>query len=367
MTVTWAGALGWRLRRQLLDPVGEGSVVDVVERLGAVPAWPDLTAELGVAARRREGHVGDAAAALAAGELVKVFAFRGGMHLMTPRDAGAYLAVRASSRMWELTSWQEFYRLTPGDWPAFREHVRGLLADGPLTHAGLLAGLRRSRRYRHLAAILADGNDTLLKPLTWQGDLGLGLAPDGSTTFLRLEDVPGWAGLPDAEEAGAAVVAAYLRTSGPADAGRLTERVGKGLGARGKDVARWVAAVGARCVEVDVEGDRLLVLEEDAEELRTATPSTAVRLLPGRDPWVMAAGSADARVVPPARRGVVSRSSHLVLAGGVLAGTWTLRGSRVDVVWFAETGAVPRAALEDEVAALARRLDRDLDLSVATG
>ena len=41
MALTWAKVLGWRMRRQLLDPVGTGSVVDVVRRLGAVPAWPD--------------------------------------------------------------------------------------------------------------------------------------------------------------------------------------------------------------------------------------------------------------------------------------------------------------------------------------
>jgi hypothetical protein len=32
-TVTWAQALAWRMQRQLLEPVGELSVDDVVERL----------------------------------------------------------------------------------------------------------------------------------------------------------------------------------------------------------------------------------------------------------------------------------------------------------------------------------------------
>ena len=58
VALTWAGALAWRLRRHLLDPVGTGSVADVVGRLGAVPAWPDAAAELAIGARRTDGTVG---------------------------------------------------------------------------------------------------------------------------------------------------------------------------------------------------------------------------------------------------------------------------------------------------------------------
>ncbi len=56
--MTWARALSWRLRRHLLDPIGTGSVADVVRRLGPVPAWPDLAAELAIGARRTDGRTG---------------------------------------------------------------------------------------------------------------------------------------------------------------------------------------------------------------------------------------------------------------------------------------------------------------------
>ena len=52
MALTWDQALAWRLCRHLLDPVGSGSVGDVVGRLGAVPAYPDTTPELAVGLRR---------------------------------------------------------------------------------------------------------------------------------------------------------------------------------------------------------------------------------------------------------------------------------------------------------------------------
>jgi DNA glycosylase AlkZ-like len=362
--LTWARALAWRLRRQLLDPVGTGSVVDVVERLGAVPAWPDAAAELAIGARRTDGKSGDASRALVAGKVVKVFAFRGATHLMTPRDAGAYLALRASSRMWELPSWESFYRLAPSDWPRFREYVRRALAEGPLTRSELAAALGRSGRYRHLRTIVAEGNDTLLKPLTWQGDMGLGPVRDGETTFLRLDDVPGWAGIPDIDEAGPAVVAAYFRTFGPATPDRVHDWFGKGLGAKRQAITRWLDQLDEQCEQVTIDGDRVLVLGEDLDELRTTPASTAVRLLPGRDPWVMAPGTSDTRVVPPARREVVSRSANLVVSRGVVAGIWTLRGERLEIAWFKESGRVPRTALDQEAAALAKLLDRSLDVAM---
>lgn len=363
---TWAGVLGWRMRRQLLDPVGTGSVADVVARLGAVPAWPDAAAELAVAARRRGGRTGDAASALAAGEVVKVFAFRGATHLMTPQDAGAYLALRASSRMWQLPSWQEYYGLAPADWAAFRRYVRAALTDGPLTRSELVQALGLSDRYRHLSALVADGNDTLLKPLSWQGDLGLGSGPDGEPTYVLLEDVPGWAGIPDLDVAGPRVVEAYFSTYGPATADRVHDWFGKGLGAKRRAITGWLDRLGERLVPLTVDGERVLALRKDVEELQAAQASTAVRLLPGRDPWVMAPGTADARVVPPARREAVSRSANLVVSGGVVAGTWTVRGGRIDLAWFAESGAVPHGALGHEAAALGQRLDRSLDLVVRT-
>jgi hypothetical protein len=364
MSLTWPRALAWRMQRHLLDPVGTGSVANVVARLGAVPAWPDLAAELAIGSRRTNGRTGDAARALADRSVVKVFAFRGATHLMTPGDAGAYLAVRASSRMWELRSWQTYYDLAPSDWPRFREYVRESLADGPLTRSELAGALGRSSRYRHLSAFVLEGNDTILKPLTWQGDMGLGSGRDGEATFLRLEDVPGWAGIPDLEVAGPKVVADYFRTNGPVTVERVHDWF-KGLGARRAAVSRWLAALEDRLEPVTIEGDRVLVLADDVDDLQSARASDAVRLLPGRDPWVMAPGTTDPRVVPPARREPVSRSANLVIARGVVAGTWAVRGERLEIAWFGESGRVPRTALDQEAVRLAAFLARPLELVVA--
>ena len=83
--VTWAQALSWRMERQLLDPVGSESVAGVVRRLGAVLSMDESLAELAVRTRRATSCPGELAAALASGEVVKAFAFRGSMHYLSPR------------------------------------------------------------------------------------------------------------------------------------------------------------------------------------------------------------------------------------------------------------------------------------------
>ena len=104
MSITWSQALAWRLRQQLLDPLGTESVEGVVRRLGAVQAQLDSAAELAIRTRRRRSEAGEVARALAEGRIIKTFAFRGATHLMSPEDGGAYLALRAASRIWELPS-----------------------------------------------------------------------------------------------------------------------------------------------------------------------------------------------------------------------------------------------------------------------
>lgn len=102
------------------------------------------------------------------------------------------------------------------------------------------------------------------------------------------------------------------------------------------------------------------VLREDVDELMTARPSKAVRLLPGHDQWVIGPSTRDEHVVPPARRTPVTRKANLVVAGGVVSGTWSAGRGEVAVTWFGEHGPPPWKALEEEVSRLATLLERPL-------
>lgn len=304
---------------------------------------------------------------MAEGRVVKTYLFRGATHLVTPEDGCVYLALRAAGRQWELPSWQEYYGLTPADWPRFRETVRDALANGPLTRDELGAAITARRRFRRLGfAFSGDGGNHLLKPLMWQGDMSFGPPRDGRATLQRLDTNPRWAGVPELEDAGPRAVEAYFAAYGPATLDHLQYWLGAGLSAGRKRIRSWFTGLGDRLADVDVEGEPAYVLREHLEDLVATAPSDAVHLLPGHDQWVLGPGTADPHVVPPTRRALVTKGSNLVVASGVVSGTWKVAGDEVVVAWFAEAGAPPVDAVQEEVARLAGILDRPLKQALQT-
>jgi hypothetical protein len=361
LSLTWPGALAWRMRRHLLDPVGATSAAGVIGTLGAVAAQLDpAAAELGIRTRRRSSRPGDVARALDEGRILKTFAFRGATHLMTPEDAGIYLALRAASRMWERPGWQSHYELTPADWPALRAAVREALTDGPMTRAELAAAVAAHPRFGHLARAFTDPSATLLKPLAWHGDLSLGRSRDGEVTLQRLDRNPRWTGLPDLQEAGRRAIEAYLRAYGPASADNLQYWLGEGLGVRRALIRQSIARFGSRLCTVQVDAEPRLVLREDLDDLAATRPTSAVRLLPKYDQWVLGPGTADVHVVPAEVRSKVSRGANVVVVGGVVAGTWSLTGQAVVTSWSADAAMPADDDLDTEVARLSGIVGRPL-------
>jgi hypothetical protein len=80
----------------------------------------------------------------------------------------------------------------------------------------------------------------------------------------------------------------------------------------------------------------------------------------------MGPSTKDEHVVPPAHRTPVTRKANLVVAGGVVSGTWSATRHEVTVTWFSERTKPPREALDQEVAKLATMLDRPLMSRLAT-
>jgi hypothetical protein len=348
------------MERQMLEPVGTGSVEAVVGRLGAIQAQSDLTTELSVGMRRAKAKPGDVAAAYRDGLLIKAFSFRGAAHLMTPQDGGIYLRLRAASKQWELRSWVTYYKLAAADWPAFRAFVRDALAGGPLTVRQLGAALAAEPRYRHLARFFPDKPWTLIKALNWQGDMCFSPSTDGQPTFQRLDANPRWPGLPELDAAGRRAIEAYLSAYGPATPGHLEYWLGQGLSAGRKRVLTWFANLSERMAEVSVDGKPAFVLREDVDALLAARAISALRLLPVYDQWVMGPGTADPHVTPAARRALISGGANIAGVGGVVAGTWTLKRDVLKVDWFNKKSAPSPSQLADEVKSVGRILGRPI-------
>jgi hypothetical protein len=368
-SITWPQALAWRMRRQLLDPIGGLPVAAVVDRLCGVQAQVASSAELAVRVRRTTSEPGEVASALADGRLIKTWAMRGTLHLLTPEDGGAFLSLMAAGRPWARPSWQRYFGLTPDVLEELRDAAAEALDGRILTREELIEVVTARRSLAPIADGLRSGWGTLLKPLAWQGDLCFGPSRGTRVTFMRPKDASTrWAGLPEPEAAATTAIAAYLGAYGPASAEAFSGWLSRGWFGK-RQLHAWFGALEDRLAEVDVEGDRLYVLAEHLDDLLATQPTRAVRLLPGFDQYVLGPGTDDGHVLAAARRRAVSRQSGwiapVVVARGSVAGTWGLDGDLVQVAWFREAGRPPRRALVGEVARLSTILGRDLGLEVS--
>jgi hypothetical protein len=177
-----------------------------------------------------------------------------------------------------------------------------------------------------------------------------------------------WGGVPDPDEAAPIAILAYLAAYGPATADGFGNWISRGRIAR-RSLRSWFSGLGHSITQVDVDGEPSYVRAEDVDELGSARPTDAVRLVPGFDEYVLGPGTDDTRIVPAARRRHVSKQSGwiapVVVTGGVVGGTWSLDEDVVRVAWFPETGAAPRKALAAEAERLATVYGRDLGLEIA--
>jgi hypothetical protein len=362
--------LAWRLERHYLDPVRPASVPAVVDRLGGIQAQVASSADLAIRVRRATSRPGDTQRALADGRIIKTWAMRGALHLVTPDLGSALLAVLTSARPWERPSWQKYFGLTPPVLERLREAVGEILEGRVLTREELVDEISTRQGLAHLGEGLRSGWGTLLKPLAWNGELCFGPSRGSRVTFMRPADASRhWRGLPAIEEAAPRAVEAYLGAYGPATVTRLGGWLAGGwFGTR--VVRSWFDALGDRVTTVEVDGSPAIALTRDLDALTAARPSATVRLLPGFDQWVLGPGTGDGQVTPSARRPAVSRVagwiSPVVVVGGVVRGTWELEADGVKITWFAEGGRVPRGKLAAEVERLGGILGRDLGSVVTT-
>jgi hypothetical protein len=367
--VTWRQALAWRMRRHYLDPVTDQSVAGVVRRLCGVQSQVASVAELCVRVRRKTSKSGDVARALREGRIIKTWAMRGTLHLLTPENAGVFLSLIAAGRSWERPAWESYFGVSPKQLDALRGVIREALDGKALTREELIAAVVARRGYGHLGDAMRSGWGTLLKPYAWQGDLCFGPSQGNRVTFTTPRAASSrWAGVPEPDEAAPLAIAAYLRAYGPANADAFGNWIGSGR-IRKRRIRSWFEAVGPQLAAVEVGGEPAYVLAEDLDDLMSAKPTRAVRLLPGFDQFVMGPGTDDGHVVPARRRAAVSKQSGwispVVIVGGVVHGTWERAGDRVQVAWFKEAGVVRRTALVAEVKRLSKILGRELRLEVS--
>ncbi|HUR15824.1 MAG TPA: winged helix DNA-binding domain-containing protein [Candidatus Limnocylindrales bacterium] len=369
-TVTWEQALAWRMNRHLLEPVGNLGPEDVVRRLCGVQAQVSSSADFAIRARQANSEAGAVAEALADGRLVKTWAMRAALHLLTPEDAGDYMGLMAAGRPWQRPSWQRYFGLTPTEMDNLRDAVIEILGNRAMTREELTAEVTARPGFAHIGQGLKSGWGMLFKPIAWQGGLIHGPSQGTRITFIRPQVASRlWRPPPDPDEAGPRVLERYLAAYGPATLNNFAAWLSRGTIAPTR-VKRWVLELGDRLTAVDVSGTATYLRSEDVDDLASTKSSNAVRLLGGFDTWVLGPGTDDTHVIPAARRNAVSKTAGwiapIVVVGGVVRGTWEMGMGTVSVSWWKESGKPPSRAIEVEAARIGRIRGEKLQVAIST-
>lgn len=346
--------VAWRLRRQFVTEPARDPVT-VVRRLAGVQAQVASAAELAVALRCATPEPDALAGRLTAGAVLRTWAMRGTLHVLTPDLAAAALALVASARTWEKPVWQRNFGATPEQITALAAAVAEIL-DGPArTREELVAAVVARPGLEHLAEQLRSGWGAILKPLAWQGVLCHGPGQGGRVTFTSPDRaVSGWPGLPEPDAAAARLIPAYLGAYGPAAPDTFDAWLSRNS-LRKTTLRRWFADLRDEVAPVEVDGRAGVARTADLAELAATAPVRGVWLLGGFDQYVLGPGTADTALLPAAHRAAVSRAggwiAPIVVDGGRITGTWERDGAAVVVTPFgAPPGARALRAAADRLA-----------------
>ncbi len=369
----WDQVLALRLQRQhLATRTTPDRLLDVVERMVGIHAQVMSSAELQLAARidgLRPADVRDALWQRRA--LLKTWAFRGTLHLVTPDDHALFVASAAAQEGWRSEAWQRWFGLTALEIEDMVAAIGGLLSDRPMTRAQLADGVAARLSQPALAEKLRSGWGTYLSPASRRGVLVFG-PPDGrNVAFVQPRAWLGTRWSPreqDPIEALAELIERYLTTF-PGATREMVRRWWGGL--RAGLINDALRRLGDRVTPLDVRGSGGFVRAEDAAAASGASPFRGVRLLPGFDPFTNELPRRVEAVLPVERHDLVYRTagwiSPIVIVDGRVAGTWEVGAGRrggVAVVPFDPWRDGAREELAAEVERVAAFLDRPLSVSI---
>ena len=362
LDTTWRRVLARRHRRHFLTGPGSTTPHEVADRLLGVQAQVPSCAEEAVAVRGPSPAT--VRSGLGDGSLLRTWAARGTLHLLTAGAAPAQLALLAAARTWEKGAWQRQFA-TAAEVGRLAELVATILPGRSLTRNELVAELDRHVG-PELAERLGSGWGSVLKPLAWQGLIVNGEPRGARPTFTDPTTRTGRPFvLPDPDAAARLLVPAYLDVYGPASPTAFDAWLLRG-GTRRATLRRWFAelvedgVIAPVTVQDDTAAEQRYARVADLEELATEPGPDAdelVRLLPAFDQWVLGPGTGEAAVLAPLHRARVSRTAGwiapVVIHGGRIVATWADEDTEPD--WFDDEPHPSAAALGAERARRRRR------------
>ena len=309
--------------------------------------------------------------------LVKTWAYRQTLHLLTADDLAEFVIAARSLERWHAPAWLRYFGLTEEAVAEVLDAIGAVLSERPMTRVEVVDPVVERVGRPHLRDEMLTGWGTFLAPAAQRGRLVFGPSEGRNVAFV---DPSAWLGHRigpgDGERAADAALAGLIARYLAVFPGSSRTMIARWWGGPMAAVDRALQVLPDSVVEVDVEGMRGLVLESEAGALEMTPIEHPARLLPGFDPFTNELPRRVQSVLVPADHDAVHRTAGwvtpIVVIDGRIGGTWEIEKGRRGVAtvvvraFFRWRGGA-RREVAAEVERIAAFLDRPIRLEVASG
>lgn len=365
--VNWRQVHAWRLSQHGLSPrLPSGDIIEVVRRTAGIQSQVISAAELALITRMQGLSVQDIRSALWQDHtLVKTWAMRGTLHLLSTSELPLYVAARD----WQHTArWSKYFAefgLSPAQQEAFLSAIPHVLEQGPMTRQQLADAVARhtsSAGVRDL--ILSSSWGTPLKPSAYRGDLCFGPGQGQSATFMNPRGwVKEWQPI-GPEQALQEMARRYLRSYGPATA----DDFAFWWGCTKTSAKKLFQSIEDELQEVEVEGWRAFVLRATFPLMQSVEPVEQIHLLPLFDAYTIGVPRDCEPLLAQAHKRQVFNlqgwTFAVVLVNGSIQGIWHHKIRRSQTVVKVNLFCSLTALIQKGIAAEVERLSDFFKMNV---
>lgn len=356
ISLSWEQVISWRLARgHLARRVAGANLVPVVAAMCGAHAQIMSSVPLALAARVSRLKQARVDAALQGQRsLVKTWAMRGTLHVLTADDLPLYCAAQRTRDQYMNPSFLKYFGLEPADVEAVLDAIPRALDGQTLTREELADQILKITKRRHLADRLRSGWGELLKPAAFRGLMCFGPQAGRAVTFVRPDQWVGrWTDY-DTDDALQQVFRRFLAAYGPAS----RAEVARWWGVRPAEAGRVLKLMGPDLAEVECGGSNRWMLRSDLPSLKRARAVEGVRLLPSFDQLLVMSAPHSEAIVDAAFKDRVYRariavwSLPAVLVDGRVSAAWKLQRKPgraiIQVQPFESLSRSARSGLEEE-------------------
>jgi len=356
----WHQVHAWRLSQHGLFPrLDSGNFVEAVTRTGGIQAQVMSAAELGLFSRVEGLGQQDVRSALWQDRtLIKTWAMRGTLHLLSAKDLPLYVAARDwhSGPAWS-NYFAEFGLSTAAQQEAYLSAIPHVLEQGPMTRQQLAEAVAEQTGIAQARDFIISANwGSPLKPSAYRGDLCFGPSQGQNVTFVNPKTWMGsWQSI-EPEQALKRIVRLYLQTYGPA----TPEDFARWWGGKITQAKKLFKAMRDELEEVEVEGWQAFALSSTFEAMQGVEVSETLHLLPLFDVYTIGVPRGLEAVLCQAYKSQIFRAqgwiSAVVLVNGSIQGVWQYTTRRSQVAVKVRLFCPPAAAIHKGIEAEAERL-----------